>query len=388
MSILITASPLTRWIANGPLPALPGGAGRLANATLANMADAADDLPTLGELLHWSTRLTHAAVVAGIALAVGLALHWLGFWLLRRISRRSGTRADSLAVMRVTQSTCWALVAIMISFATRASHLLAKLWDAIDQYVVPALVGWVILSLVRALAELLQSRAELVEDELTARTRRTRITLLSRAAGFVIVVVTVGMIMLSFPGVRHIGATLLASAGLLGIAVGAAAQPALKSLIAGLQLALTEPMRIGDLVVVEGESGRVEDIRLSYVVIRTVDERRVIVPTTRFLDSSFQNWTRVGGITGSVLLPVMPGVPLPPIRAAFERLLASMEPWDGRSGLLQVWEVKVDCVELKLVMSAADPATLGELRMAMREAMLEWLRQEMPEAICRPLGTA
>ena len=288
------ANLLPRLLADSPLPGLPGGANRLAANTLANVTDAEDALPSLDELIHWSTRLTHAAVVAGIALATGLALHWLGFWLLRRFTQRSGTRADSLAVARLTQSTRWALVAVMIAIASKASHLLARVWDAIDQYVVPALVGWVILSLVGALTELLQSRAEQVEDEITARTRHTRITLLSRATAFVIMVLTVGMIMLGFPGVRHIGATLLASAGLIGIAFGAAAQPALKSLIAGLQLALTEPVRIGDMVVVEGESGRIEDIHLSYVVIRTVDERRLIVPTTKFLDSSFQ----VGGAAG------------------------------------------------------------------------------------------
>ncbi len=372
-------------VSNLPL-SLPTSANKLAANTMANVADAADALPSLDELIHWSSRLTHAAVVASIALAAGLGLHWLGFWLLRRFTQRTGTSADSLAVARLTQSTRWALVAVMITIASKASGLLAHLWEAIDQYVVPALVGWVILSAVGALTELLQSRADLVEDEITARTRHTRITLLSRATGFVIVVLTVGMIMLGFPGVRHIGATLLASAGLIGIAFGAAAQPALKSLIAGLQLALTEPVRIGDMVVVEGESGRVEDIHLSYVVIRTVDERRLIVPTTKFLDSSFQNWTRVGGITGSVLLPVMPGVAIDPIRTAFERLLTEQPGWDRRTGQLLVSEARVGSVELKLVMSAADPAALSELRAAMREAMLEWLWQELPEALCRQTG--
>ena len=247
----------------------------------------------------------------------------------------------------------------------------------------PALVGWVLLSLMGTVTEILQGRAAELDDDIAARTSHTRITLLSRATGFVIVVLTAGMIMLDLPGVRHIGATLLASAGLIGLAFGAAAQPALKSLIAGLQLALTEPVRIGDMVVVEGESGRVEDIHLSYVVIRTVDERRLIVPTTKFLDSSFQNWTRVGGITGSVLLPVRPGVAIAPIRAAFEQLLAGQAHWDKRTGQLVVWEARVGSVELKLVMSAADPGALAELRTTMREAMLEWLRQELPDALCQ-----
>ena len=110
------------------------------------------------------------------------------------------------------------------------------------------------------------------------------------------------------------------------------------------------------------------------------------MPTTKFLDSSFQNWTRVGGITGAVALPVMPGSPIAPIRAAYEQLLASQAGWDRRSGQLLVADVRPGLVELKLVMSAADPNQLADLRLAMREAMLEWLAQEMPEALCRQLA--
>jgi hypothetical protein len=147
-------------------------------------------------------------------------------------------------------------------------------------------------------------------------------------------------------------------------------------------MALTEPIRIGDLIVIEGESGRVEDIRMTYVVVRTADERRLIVPTAKFLETTFQNWTRVaGGLTGTVVLPILPGHEVAPIRAAFEALLAKLTDWDKRTGALQVAEVKADAIELRLVMSAKDPASLSRLRFAVREAMVEWLRVEMPEAL-------
>jgi small-conductance mechanosensitive channel len=141
----------------------------------------------------------------------------------------------------------------------------------------------------------------------------------------------VALILLGFPGVQHIGATLMASAGLIGIAVGAAAQPALKSLIAGVQVAMTEPIAS----VISWwwmASGRVEDIRLSYVVISTGDERRLIVPTVKFLDNAFQNWTRVEGITGAVVVPIRPGFDVEPLRKAFLAALAADEAWDGRQG--------------------------------------------------------
>ena len=341
-----------------------------------------DQLPSLNEVLHWSSRVSHAAVIAGMAVGLALLLHGLLFTTLRRATRRADAQAESLALIQLNQSARWALVAAAIAIAEDGDRLVSHIWGAISAYAVPALTGWVIFSLMRILAELMARHVDVNGDEIALRTRRTRITLLSRAAGFVIIFITISMILLGLPGARHIGATLMASAGIIGIAVGAAAQPALKSLIAGLQIAITEPIRIGDFVVSEGESGRVEDIRLSYVVIRTVDERRLIVPTPKFLDASFQNWTRVGGITGSVLLPIRPGFAIAPIRAAYQRLLAGQPSWDQRTGDLQVFEARVGSVELKMVMSASGPTALGELRLAMREEMLEWLRVEMPDALC------
>lgn len=332
--------------------------------------------------LHWAEQATGAAIAAGIALVAALALHALLFAILGRVTRLSALTSDEVVVDRLREPIRWSLVAVAISLAAEAQPALAHLWDSVARFVVPALLGWVAFSLVRAFAVAMDSRAELSTDELAARSRRTRIAILSRSLGFVIVFVTVALMLLGIPGVRNVGVTLMASAGLAGLAVGAAAQPALKSLIAGIQMALTEPIRIGDLVVIEGESGRVEDIRMTYVVVRTADDRRLIVPTVKFLETTFQNWTRVaGGITGSVVLPIVAGQPIAPIRAAFEDLLKARPEWDRRTGELQVSEVKIDAVELKLVMSAADPTRMARLRFAMREAMLEWLREEMPDAL-------
>jgi small-conductance mechanosensitive channel len=336
-----------------------------------------------GEILPYSpAELTTAAIAAAVAIAIALALHFVLFKLLGRLTRLSDLTSDGLVVERLRQPLRWSLIAIAISLAGEGRPALAHLWDSVARFVVPAMLGWVAFALVNAFAIALDSRAELSADEPASRSRRTRIAILSRTAGFVIVFVTVALMLLGIPGVRNVGVTLMASAGLAGLAVGAAAQPALKSLIAGIQMALTEPVRIGDLVVVEGENGRVEDIHLTYVVIRTPDDRRLIVPTVKFLETTFQNWTRVaGGMTGTVTLPIVPGHAVAPIRAGFEALLAQQPDWDKRMGALQVSDVKVDAVELKLVLSAADPAALLRLRLAMREAMVEWLRVEYPEAL-------
>ena len=341
------------------------------------------DLPTTHEMLHWSSRLTHGAIAIGIAVGVALVLHWLIFAFVRRIARRSEDATPLVAAAQPNQSIRWSMVAFALGIAGDADHLVDHIWTAIEPFASPALMGWVIYALVKTFAELLAERAERGDDEMTARSRRTRIALLSRVIGVVIIFITLSLMLMVIPSVRHVGTTLMASAGLIGLAVGAAAQPALKSLIAGIQIAITQPIRIGDFVMVEGEQGRVEDIRFSYVVIRTPDERRLIVPTTKFLDASFQNWTRVGGITGSVILPLRPGFPIQPVRAAYQALLAKHAQWDGRTGDCQVAEARVGSVDIKLVMSAEDPAALGALRLAIREDMLEWLREEMPEALCK-----
>ncbi|MDP3908273.1 mechanosensitive ion channel family protein [Novosphingobium sp.] len=342
-----------------------------------------DRLPSVSQMLDWSEALTLAGIHVAIAAGAALGFHFVLFKLLDRAARLSASTADELVFARLRHPLRWSLVAVAISVAAEANGLIGRGWDTVARFLVPALMGWVAFAMVKALAAALEVHAGVHADPVAARSRRTRIALFSRSAGFMVVFVTVALILFSIPAVRNVGVTLIASAGFATLTFGLAAQPALKSLIAGIQIALTEPIRIGDFVVIDNESGRIEDIRLSYVVIRTADERRIIVPTAKFLDSSFQNWTRVGlGLTGSVVLPVRPGSEIAPIRAAYEAALAANPDWDKRTAALQVSEARVGSVELKLVMSADGPTELARLRHAMREAMLEWLRENMPSALC------
>ena len=261
---------------------------------------------------------------------------------------------------------------------------MSGIWEPIAKFVRPALLGWIAYTLVKAFTAALEFRLETSEDPVAMRSRRTRIAILSRTATFAIVFITVGLMLLGVPGVRDIGTTLLASAGLAALAVGAAAQPALKSLIAGLQMALTEPVRIGDLVKVDGEAGRVEEIRMSFITVRTWDERVLIVPTSRFLDQSFENWSRKSEmLTGPVFLHLDPATEIGPIRAEFERFVQQHELFDGRNMALLMTETYPESIELRLSMSARTIADLFQLRCAVREHMLEWLRTEMPDALIR-----
>jgi small-conductance mechanosensitive channel len=343
-------------------------------------------LPHLPDFALILRELPAAAIAAGLAVAIALGFHLILFRLLTRLAGLSHLENDTIVVTRLRAPVRWVFVAVAIELAGESSTLVARVWGAVDRFVIPALIGWVALRLVKSYALAADGRARLYDDNLASRSRRTRIAILSRSISFIIVFVTIALMLLSIPGVRNVGVTLITSAGLAALAIGAAAQPALKSLIAGIQMAVTEPIRIDDHVVIEGEQGRVEDIRMTYVVIRTGDERRVIVPTSKFLETTFQNWTRVGsGITGSVVLAVNPGTAIAPIRTAYADLLSRHAEWDKRSGALQVTASRVDMIELTLVMSASDPANLGKLRLALREEMLEWLRENMREAVGQPM---
>lgn len=334
--------------------------------------------------IDWQT-VTHAVLYVLVALLIAAALHRMIFAILAPVVRRTDTEIDEMVLARLRNPTRWALAALAIAAAAQADAWVMAVWSTIAPFAIPGLVGWMAYALVRAFSAALELKADTSADITSARSRRTRIAILSRTAVFVVIVVTVGMMLLAIPVVRQVGVTLMASAGIAALFVGAAAQPALKSLIAGLQMAITEPVRIGDLVVIDGQTGRVEEIRMSFVVIRLWDERVAIVPTSRFLDNTFENWSRASEmLTGSVLLHVDPVTDVAAVRAEFERFVADQPQWDRRSARAVVNEARAGSIELRLAVSAGTIAELSELRFAVREHMLDWLRREQPHALLSP----
>src|SRR5690606_4492017 len=206
----------------------------------------------------------------------------LVFRVLRRIARRSDSESDNVLVRCLARPTRFGLIALALVLTAREIPTLDAVWQRVASFVMPALVGWIALAILHALVTAMKLRADItVADNLAARRQRTKLTMFSRIATLLIIFVTAGLMPFSIPGVRDVGVTLVASAGLAGLAVGAAAQPALRSLIAGVQMALTEPINIDDVVIINGEWGRIEDIRTTYVVVKIWDERRLIVPTSR-----------------------------------------------------------------------------------------------------------
>ena len=347
------------------------------------MADLIASLRTDLSDTAWDLLVAGAAAAAAVLAA--LLAHALLYRVLNRLAHATHSQADDVLIRGLCRPTRWATVALALVLVARELPMLDSAWQKVAGFVMPALVGWIALAVLRALFHAAELRADItVADNLQARRQRTRLAILSRIATFIVVFITVGLMLLSIPGVRDVGVTLMASAGLAGLAVGAAAQPALKSLIAGTQMALTEPIRIDDVVIVDGEWGRIEDIRTTYVVVKIWDERRLVVPASRFLEDTFQNWTRQGAeLLGTVFLHLDPLADIGPIRAEFERFVGGHPLWDGRAQGVQVTDTKPESIEVRLLVSARNSGDAWDLRCAIREHMLAWIRDKQPDAVAR-----
>jgi small-conductance mechanosensitive channel len=223
-----------------------------------------------------------------------------------------------------------------------------------------------------------------LSSDVHVRRRQTRLNLLRRLATVTVAVATVSIVFMSIPALRAVGVSLFASAGVAGIAIGLAARPAITNLLAGIQIAFTEPIRIGDQVVLEGEWGTVEDITSTYVVVNIWDQRRLILPLSYFLEKPFQNWTRESPqLLGTSMFYVDYSVPVEEMRQQLTRILRDTKLWDGRACALQVTDLRENTVEIRALMSARNAGSAFELRCHVREKMIEWLRAEYPHALPR-----
>ncbi|MBN7809709.1 mechanosensitive ion channel family protein [Algoriphagus sp. H41] len=220
------------------------------------------------------------------------------------------------------------------------------------------------------------------EDNLRARKFYTQLNILQKIVNFVIVLLGIGLILVSFESIRQIGLGVFASAGVAGVILGFSAQKALGTLIAGIQIAFAQPFRLEDAVVVEGEWGWIEEINLTYVVVRIWDQRRLVLPTTYFLDKPFQNWTRTSAdIIGSVFLYTDYAVPFDELRKELDRVLSETELWDKKVKVLQVTNATEKTVESRILVSAKNSPTAWDLRVHVREKMVEFLQKNYPQSL-------
>ncbi|WP_369970366.1 mechanosensitive ion channel family protein [Stenotrophomonas rhizophila] len=322
----------------------------------------------------------------GIALAVGFTGWWLLMALTRRLKGRDYRRARIARV--ISRPLAFALPLLLLVPALEATPLQGRWLDGSLRMLHIGLTACFIWLLVRAVAAgeqaILRDHPMEVADNLEARRVQTQTRVLSRVLMGAIILVGVSLILLTFPMVRQIGTALLASAGIIGLVAGIAAKPVFGNLIAGLQIALTQPIRLDDVVIVEGEWGRVEEIGSSYVVVRIWDERRMVVPLTWFIENPFQNWTRRSAdLLGTAFLWLDYRAPIAAIRAELERICKGEALWDGRVCVTQVTETTDHTLQVRLLVSARNSGDAFDLRCIVRERMLDFLAREHPQALPR-----
>jgi len=306
----------------------------------------------------------------------------------RRQERRRWEIVGSL--VRRCVRPAWFLAVVIVLEIALPRRISSSAWsDASHGLAIALIVGvtWLLVDVLYAISDIALLRLERAlgtADNRRARRARTQLLMLRRMVAAAAVVLALAAILLTFTRVRALGAGLLASAGVAGAVAGVAARPTLGNLIAGLQIAFSDMLRMDDVVVVNGEWGRVDDITLTYVVMRTADERRVIIPTSYFVDNPFENWTRhESRVIGTVFMTLDFSVPVEEIRAEAQRVLEASPLWDRRKWNLQVTALTAQGAELRILMSAPDAPSAWDLRCEVRERLLVFIRDRFPEALPR-----
>ncbi len=320
-----------------------------------------------------------------VSVLVGVIGHFFVFRILLALTRRTKSTMDNLFVKHCYRPLQWIAVLFVIrlflplklsvEYLTIAKQGLSLLFIG--------LISFLLIKTTYVLDGYVINRFDIDQkDNLRARKVRTQLNVLKRIVIIVVSLLALGMMLMTFEKVRQLGTTILASAGIIGIVVGMAAQRTIGTFIAGLQIAFTQPIRIDDVVIVENEWGRIEEITLTYVVVKIWDLRRLVVPITYFIEKPFQNWTRcTADLLGTVYVHVDYTVPVDVVRAELQKILKDSELWDGKVCVLQVTNTSEHAIELRALMSASDASTAWNLRCYVRERLIEFIQKNHPESL-------
>jgi len=344
------------------------------------------------EAWQWLGLVAGLCIAFFVAFVIGALAH--------RIALRIARRTRLAWVNRLVEAASAPLRLLLglgtFAAAVRAVHLSVPAQIEVDHLLrisAVILFSWALLRALRLAAEVLGDWSLREGDGAAARSRLTQIMVLRRVIGFVVVLVGGALVLLQFDALRAVGTSLLASAGVAGIVVGLAAQRSIATVLAGLQISLTQPVRVGDVVVIEGEWGTIEEITLTYVVVKIWDLRRLVVPITKILESSFQNWSRAGSdILGTVFLYADYRLPVDEVRRELESFVSGRREWNGKVVGLQVTGATDRTIELRALVSAADASLNWDLRCAVREHILQFIQRleggaYLPRMRIEPRGT-
>lgn len=336
----------------------------------------------LASLQDWKT----AVWVFGIALLAGVIGQYLILKILHSAAKHTKSIIDESLVKHCYRPLQWLVIFVAIRVALPLLGVPEESDESIKHIIsllLIGLTGWLVIKLSYVLDDYILNRFSVdVKDNLQARKIHTQLKVLKRIVILVVGILAIGTMLMAFPKVRQLGTTILASAGIIGIVIGMAAQRTIGTFIAGIQIAITQPIRLDDVVIVENEWGRIEEITLTYVVVRIWDLRRLIVPITYFIEKPFQNWTRTAAdILGTVFIYVDYTVPVDAVREQLQKILNASELWDKKVCVLQVTNTTERAVELRALMSAADASTAWSLRCEVREKLLDFLKKKYPQSL-------
>jgi small-conductance mechanosensitive channel len=320
------------------------------------------------------------------SVALALMLHYVIFRVVGSIAGKTESIVDNALVTHLRSPARVILPLLAVNLALPEVPLRHDVIDPIQKLFNLCLVAsfaWGVIALTGVIRDVVSAKYRVdVSDNLAAREMTTRINMLYRIIVIFVAGFAVSAMLMSFPSLRHVGTSLLASAGVAGIVVGMAARPALSNLIAGVQLAFTQPIRMDDVVIVEGEWGWVEEIRSTYVVVRIWDLRRLVLPLSYFIERPFQNWTRVtADLLGTVFLYADYTVPVEEVRQEFKRILDSTDMWDGKVWGLQVTDATEHTLQMRALMSAPNSGTAWNLRCFVREKLITFLQTRYPQSL-------
>jgi small-conductance mechanosensitive channel len=330
-------------------------------------------------------------VILGVplaGLALGLLLKWLLFAGLRAYNRREDSPLARSVCEHLSATSTFFFPVLMLSLLLPLVPLPPKPFEVLRRFVEFLLIlsfAWGLIKTLDVSQDLLQRFYQLESgDNLRVRKLFTQLQFIKKVAVGIIGFIAVGLVLMSFETVRRLGTGLLTSAGIASVIVGFAAQRSIGNLLAGFQIAFTQPIRLDDVLVVEGEWGRVEEITFTYVVLNIWDERRLVLPLNYFIEKPFQNWTRNSArLTGAVFLHVDYTVPVEALRVELRRILEAHPLWDQRACVLQVTDAKETTVELRALVSADNASDLWALRCATREQLVAYLQRHYPESLPR-----
>src|SRR6056297_4051935 len=326
-------------------------------------------------------------IYLGVALLVLVILYWVTSIIMKRLGKNPKYLLPKSAFKRLA----FPLILIFVSVLLRMKALrdILNLEDAAYWFKKASTIlfifamAWVMIALLKIIKKAVIQNYDIGEvDNLKARKVYTQFTILERIFIFIIILLATGFMLMSFEEIREVGISIFASAGVAGIIIGFSAQQFIGTILAGIQIAIAQPIKLDDVVIVEGEWGRIEEITLTYVVVSIWDKRRLIVPTPYFIEKPFQNWTKTSSdILGTVFLYTDYRVPFNVIREELTRILEQTELWNQEVNVLQVTDSKASHVEIRALMSAKDAPTAWDLRVHVREKLITFLQENYPESI-------